>query len=127
MNIWVNAFVSVTCKYKFVLQALRKNFQLKMNGSEFRVQRVEGIINISFAAAALFRTLINPPRVRKRAAAAKLIFSILSNRCTRYSQQFILSWKYSSRVCNANLYLHVTDTNACTHKFVWFNLGKDNN
>ena len=59
-------------------------------------------------------------RVRKRAAAAaaaaKLMFNILSKRCTRYLLPFTLSRKYSCRVCNANLYLHVTDTIACTQK-----------
>ena len=128
--LWVHAFLSVTCnKYKCALQTLLEFFQLRINGSKYRVQRVESIINISFAAAAaaaLFGTLVGLLRVRKRAAAAKLMFIILSTRCTRYLLPFILSWKYSSRVCNANLYLmHVTDKNACTHKIDWFNLGKD--
>ena len=32
---------------------MQEYFQLRINGSEYRVQRVESIINISFAAAAL--------------------------------------------------------------------------
>ena len=65
------------------------------------------------------------PKVRKRAAAAaKLMFIKLTKRCTRYLLPFTLSRKYSCRVCNANLYLHVTDTNACTQRKVGSILAK---
>ena len=52
---------SVTCKHKFVLQTLRGYFQLELNGSKHQVQRVESILNLSFAPA-LFRTLLITPR-----------------------------------------------------------------
>ena len=102
MILWVNAFVSVTCKYKIALQTMLEYFQLRTNGIKYRVQRVKIIIYISFAAAALFRTMEGIARVRKRAAAAKLMFIILSTHCTRYLLPFLPSLKYSSSITERN-------------------------
>ena len=53
----VSAFLSVKCIYNFALQTLLEFFELRIKGSKYRLQRVESIIKISFAAAAVFRTL----------------------------------------------------------------------
>ena len=104
--LWVHAFVSVTCKYKFTFQTLREYFQLRMICSKYRVQRVESIINRNFCCCVFPHPARPPPRVRKR-AEAKFIFVILSTRCTRSLLPFNLSWRYSRIVCNVNLHINL--------------------
>ena len=128
----VHAFVSNTCKYKFALQTLQEYFLLRVNGSKYRVQRFESIINISFAAAAaLFRTLGRDwPGCGKEQQQQQQ-----QNLCLLYFRNVALGIYYHllsagntlaefvTQICICN---NVTDTNACTLKKVWFNLGKDN-
>ena len=118
--LWVHAFVSVTGKYKLALQTLQEYFQLRKNGSKYQVQRVESIINISFAAAAV------SPRCGKEQQQQNLSLLYFRPVALGIYYHLFSAGNNLAEFVTKNLYLPVVDTNACTHKIVWFYLGKDN-
>ena len=113
---WVHAFVSVTCKYKFALRTLQEYFLLRVNGSKYRVQRFESIINISFAAAAaLFRTLVNPSPACGKSSKTYVYYTFETLHSV-FTTILLSAGNTLAEFVTQNLYLHVTDTNACTQK-----------